>query len=455
MNRIYINEVKAFDGEVVTLCGFVHEVRDTKKMQFVVLRDVSGDIQLTVFKSEQNAELNQIVTSLPIQSSVRVSGKVHVDDFVKMGGVELLAESIEIVNASASPLPIDMKGVTESNKDTRADWRFLDLRDKKRQLILKIQTMALHAMRQFWINLDFVELQSPKLVATPSEGGAELFELDYFGQKAYLAQSPQVYKQMAIASGLDKVFEIAAAYRAEKSHTNRHLTEFVSVDVEIGWINDVEDVMAHQEQWITEVITQVVEKHGEEIESVFGQAVNLPKLPFVRLSMPDAKKIVKESGYEVPESTKGDLDPQAERILGAYVKEKYGQDFLFVKDYPTAIRPFYHNYQADGVTTNSFDLLYKGIEVSTGAQREHDFKKVVNQAVAKGVLPEGILKSDNEFDYDLMPEGMDNYLNCFKYGCPPHGGFGFGLSRFIMQLLGLDNVKEAMFLSRTADRLKP
>jgi aspartyl-tRNA synthetase len=453
-DRVYINQVKTRNSETVKLCGFVHEVRDTKKMQFVILRDITGDIQVTVFKNEDNTNLNTLVSNLAIQSSIYVIGKVNVDDYVKLGGVEIHAESIEIVNPSASPLPLDMKGVTESNKDTRADWRFLDLRDRKRQLIFKVQTTILSAMRQYWVQRGFVELQSPKLTATPSEGGAELFGLDYFGKTAYLTQSPQVYKQMAIAAGLDKVFEIGPAFRADKSHTNRHVTEFVSVDVEMGWIDGVETVMQHQEEWLAHVIDAVHKQHAQDVRDTLGIEIVVPQVPFVRLTMTQAKQVVADAGYTVPESTKGDLDPQAERILGAWVKDRHNSDFVLVTEYPTTIRPFYHMYSDSKTSTLSFDLLYKGIEVSTGAQREHRYLEVLQQAIDKGVLKPGILVEGN-VDNALMPAGMDSYFDCFRYGCPPHGGFGFGLSRFVMQLLGLDNVKEAMFLSRTVDRLRP
>ncbi|MCL1953204.1 MAG: aspartate--tRNA(Asn) ligase, partial [Firmicutes bacterium] len=365
------------------------------------------------------------------------------------------AKEIVVVNESASPIPIDMKGIQESSKDIRADWRFLDLRDNKKQLIFKIQTTILNAMREFWAKFNFIELNSPKLVATPSEGGAELFCLDYFGKQAYLAQSPQVYKQMAIAAGFDRVYEIAAAYRADKSHTNRHVTEFVSVDVEMAWIDSVSDVMEHQENWLKYVLKTIQEKHHKEILESFDIDIVVPSNQFVRLTMTQAKQIVKESGYIVPETTKGDLDPQAERILGAYAKDKYKSDFVFVTEYPVSVRPFYHMYSDDSKYTYSFDLLYNGIEVSTGAQREHRFLKVAKQAVSKGVLPKDAISKNDEVDYSKLPIGMDNYFDCFKYGCPPHGGFGFGLSRFVMQILGLDNVKEAMFLSRTVDRITP
>lgn len=452
--RTYIKDIKKLDGKDCTVCGFVHEIRDLKKMQFIVLRDVTGDLQVTIFKTEQNAALNELVAKLPVQSSIRVTGLVKVDSFVKMGGVELHASDVKVVNAAASPLPIDMSGVTESGKEARAEWRFLDLRDKKRLLAFKVQTTMLNAMRQYWYNESFVEIQSPKFVPTPSEGGAELFELDYFGQTVYLAQSPQTYKQMAIAAGFDKVFEIGPVFRADKSHTNRHLTEFISVDVEMAWIDGVEDILKHMEGWISYFMNAIKDKHGDEIKEVFGIDVTVPITPFKRLTMTEAKQIVQSLGYTVPPETKGDLDPAAERMIGKYVKDKFGQEFVFITEYPTTIRPFYHMY-FDENRTKSFDLLFNGLEITTGAQREHDYITVIKQAIKKGVIPTDALKADGTVDDSKLPVGMDAYFNCFKYGCPPHGGFGFGLSRMLMQLLHLDNVKEATFISRTVDKITP
>ena len=455
MDRIQINKVKEFDGKTVTVAGFVHEVRDLKSMQFLVLRDTTGDLQVTVFKNKDCEPLNKIVSSITIQSSIVIKGKVHIDSFVKLGGVEILPESIDIVGAAASPLPIDMTAVTESGRDIRLDWRFLDLRDKKRQMIFKVQTTAEMAMREFWVQNGFIEIHSPKLVPNPSESGAELFELDYFGGKAYLAQSPQTYKQMAIASGFEKVFEIGPVFRANKSSTNRHDTEFTSVDCEFAWIDSVEEVMAFEEKWIHHFLTQVKEKHGDQIKELFDREVIVPSLPFPRITMTEAKAIIKSLKYEVPAETKGDLDPTAERLLGKYIQEKHGHPFVFVTEFPVSIRPFYHMFAKDKKSTLSFDLLWNGLEVTTGAQREHRYKVVIEQAIGKGLIPKTALDKQGNVVESKIPEGLKSYLDCFNYGCPPHGGFGFGLSRMLMNILGYENVREVTYIYRGVDRIHP
>jgi aspartyl-tRNA synthetase len=455
MDRINIKSAKQFENQMVGLAGFVHEVRNQKSMQFVILRDTTGDIQLSVPKNGDNAKLNDIIASLSIQSSVFVKGKVHIDSFVKLGGIEILPSEITVLNTAASPLPIDMKGLTETGRDLRLDWRFLDLRDRKRQMIFKVQTTAEMAMREFWTSRSFVEIHSPKLVPNPSESGAELFGLDYFGGKAYLAQSPQIYKQMAIAAGFEKVFEIGPVFRANKSSTNRHDTEFTSVDCEFAWIDSVKDVMNFEEEWINYFLGRVKEKHGEEIKDMFGRDVIVPSLPFPCITMRQAKEIIKSLNYEVPPETKGDLDPTAERLLGKHVLEKYDHQFIFVTEFPVSIRPFYHMHAPDGLSTLSFDLLWNGIEITTGAQREHRYPVVVKQAIDKGLIQSSAIDEEGNVVDEKIPKEMKSYLDCFNYGCPPHGGYGFGLTRMLMNILGYENVREVTYIYRGVDRLYP
>lgn len=437
---IKINQVKEYDGQVIEIGGFVTQIRDLKKMQFVIVEDITGSVQLSVSKNEENAKINEILSSVTPQSSVRVKGQVHVDDFVKLNGVEIWPSEITVENMCESTLPIDINDYIETNRDLRLDWRFLDLRRKDHQLIFKVQTTAEMAMRQFWIDNGFIEIHSPKIVGTPSEGGAELFSLDYFGKPAYLAQSPQFYKQMGIAAGFEKVFEIGPAFRAENSNTSRHASEFISIDCEMAWIDSHEDIMVLEENWLNYVLGKVSEKHGDEIREVFGKEVVVPSVPFPRVNMDEAKQIVKDYGYTVPPETKGDLDPEAERLLGRYAKEKFNHEFIFVTEYPASVRPFYQmRLESDNTKTKSYDLIWDGIEVTTGAQREHRYDKLIAQAEEKGTNTE-ILK---------------DYLNYFKYGCPPHGGFGFGAARMVMNILGLNNIREVAFIHRGVDRLTP
>jgi aspartyl-tRNA synthetase len=280
-------------------------------------------------------------------------------------------------------------------------------------------------------------MHTPKLMGTASESGAEVFEVGYFGRAAYLAQSPQFYKQMAIAAGVDGVFEIGPVFRAEPSFTSRHSTEYTGVDVELGWIGSVEDVMGFQERMLAHVLAAVAAAHGAAIEEHFKTAVTVPRVPFPRLTLAQALEI---AGTKAADPGRADLDPAGERAVSARISRETGHEFAFVTQYPASVRPFYHLRPAGKPQlTASYDLLWKGLEVTTGAQREHRYDVLVAQAAEKG----------------LSPEPMASYLDCFRYGCPPHGGFGLGLGRFLMALLGLDSIRDATFLFRGPNRLTP
>lgn len=453
---IKIVDIKKHNTEIVEICGFVKQVRDLKSMQFLIVKDITESVQISLPKNPENIELNKIISALTLESSVIITGKVNVDSFVKLNGVEIIPTKIVVSNLANNLLPIDLTDFNESNRDLRLDWRFLDLRSKEHQMIFKVQTTAEMAMREFWIENDFIEIHSPKLMGNPSESGAELFELDYFGGKAYLAQSPQFYKQMGVAAGFEKVFEIGPVFRANKSSTTRHDTEFTSVDCEFAWIDSFEDVMAFEEKWIHHFMKRVKEKHGDEIQATFNREVVVPALPFPRITMDEAKDIIKSLNYEVPPETKGDLDPTAEKMLGKYIKEKFGHDFVFVTEFPTSIRPFYHMRKAgDDTKTCSFDLLWNGLEVTTGAQREHRYEVVVKQGIEKGLIPASAIDANGKVVDEKLPKGLKSYLSYFNFGCPPHGGFGFGLTRMLMNILGYNNVREVTYIYRGVDRLFP
>jgi aspartyl/asparaginyl-tRNA synthetase len=276
-------------------------------------------------------------------------------------------------------------------------------------------------------------------MGSPSESHAELFKLEYFETSAYLAQSPQFYKQMAMTAGLGKVFEIGPVFRADPSFTSRHATEFVSVDMEMSWIDSHEDVMQFQEQLMVRALTAVKAAHGEEIEKLYGFEVKIPVLPFPRIPLAQAHEILQSRGYKVPR-TDGDLDPEGERKIAEYAMEEFGHEFVFLTDYPKNIRPFYHmRHEENPELTKSYDLIWKGTEITTGAQREHRIEVLEAQVKDKG----------------LELEGLNFYLDFFRYGAPTHGGFGMGLTRVVMLLLDLPNIREASFLFRGPNRLQP
>lgn len=439
--RTLIKNLAASSDGPVSVSGWVDTVRDQKKVQFVVLRDESGAVQLVhprAFAEDGTAEpdaLADTISGLAQGTFLTATGELKHDERVKLGGVEIKVDGLDIAAAANPETPI----ADDTGVDKRMDWRFLDLRQPKNNLIFRVQTTLEHAWRTYWVENDFIEIHTPKLMASASESKAELFEVDYFEGKAYLAQSPQFFKQMAQPAGFGKVFEVAPAFRADPSFTSRHATEFTSVDSEISWIDSHEDVMKLHEELLVAGFTAVKEKHGEEILALFGVEITVPTTPFPRIPLAEAKQIVADRGYVVPRND-ADMDPEGERQIAAYVKEAYGHEFVFLTDYASSIRPFYHMRHADDPgLTNSYDLVFNGVEISTGAQREHRVDVLVEQAKDKG----------------LEPEELDFYLDFFRFGAPPHGGFGMGLGRVLMLMLHLPNIREATYLFRGPTRLTP
>jgi nondiscriminating aspartyl-tRNA synthetase len=435
VKRTLIAELPGLIGDRVRLRGWVHALRDQKRVQFIVLRDETGLAQVVLAKQDPPDELNERVSALTVESAVTIVGTVAADERVNLGGLEVKLEELELDSLAEPEVPI----AADSALDKRIDWRYLDLRRPDRKLIFEVQTTAEQAMREFWAKERFIEIHTPKLMGSASESGAELFKAEYFDRTAYLAQSPQFYKQMAMAAGFGKVFEVGPVFRANPSFTSRHDTEFTSVDVEISWIDSHDDVMGFEERWLAHVLAVVKQEHGEQIGQTFDTALVVPELPFPRITLEDAKQLLREADHEAPPAGH-DLDPPSERALSAIVKERHGHEFAFVTDYPTSVRPFYHMRYPDRPTvTKSFDLLWRGIELTTGAQREHRYDKLLAQAEEKKV--------------DVGP--IQYYLDFFRFGAPPHGGFGFGLTRLLMQMLGQENVREVTFLYRGPHRLEP
>jgi aspartyl/asparaginyl-tRNA synthetase len=429
-------------GETVTIAGWAQALRLQRAMQFVIVRDHTGTVQVTHRRDASAPEskaLEKLIDGLTAESAIRVTGRVVDNPVVSLGGLEIVPETVTVENLAAAPLPIDDR----TGPEGRLDWRFLDVRRHPRaRLVFEVQTTVERAMREFAYSHGCTEMHTPKLMGTASESGAEAFEVGYFGRPAYLAQSPQFYKQMAIAAGIDRVFEIGPVFRAEPSFTSRHATEFTGVDVELAWIDSVQDVMAFEERMLAHVLAAVAAAHGAAIKEHFGSEVVVPAVPFPRVTHAGALALSRTSRGDSPgDSTPGtDLDPAGERAVSADVLARTGHEFVFVTDYPASVRPFYHLRPAgQPQLTASFDLLWKGIEITTGAQREHRYEVLLAQAAEKG----------------LSPEPMRSYLDCFAYGCPPHGGLGLGLGRLLMVLLGLGSLRDATFLFRGPNRLTP
>jgi aspartyl/asparaginyl-tRNA synthetase len=430
--RSFAADLPSLIGQRVKLCGFAETIRDQKHMRFIVLRDQTGKVQLTQTKGD--AGLAAALDIPTPESSIIVTGRVDVAPSVKLGGLEVVIENAEICGLAEARLPI----AEDSGLDKWIDHRQVSLRYPAQQLVFAVQTTLEGAMRSFWEQHGFREIHSPKLMGTFSESGAEVFAVKYFGMTAFLAQSPQFYKQMAIAGGMEKVFEIGPAFRAEPSFTSRHETEFTSIDMEIAWIEDHYELMEIEERWLSHAITAVAAAHGAEIRRLFGVDVAPPTLPFPKLAFEEARETLESLGH--PLRTRSDLDSEGERILAEHMAKTTGHEFLFITDYPARHRAFYHMRQDDRPDmTKGFDLLWRGMEITTGAQREHRYERLVAQATARG--------------YKL--DALSDYLDFFRYGCPPHGGMGVGLGRILMRMLNVASIREVTLLSRTPKRLRP
>ena len=438
MNKIYVNELKNHFDEEITFSGYVDSIRDKKWVMFVILRDSTGKVQMTIEKSdENNKELLEIMNSVTVESVIKAKVKVVSNEAVKLGGMELIPTSIEVLS-KAENLPFDYNNLDGVNIDTRIDYRWIDLRNEKNMLARQVESCMQEGMREYLYKNDFTEIHTPKLIGTASESGSSVFEVKYFNDKAFLAQSPQFYKQMAMAAGMSKVFEVAPCFRAENSNTNRHATEFTSFDLEFSYIDSYEDVMDLEEDLLIAGLTKVKERFGEKIKEVFGKEVIIPTKPFPRMRLADLYKVMHdEYGFDIPEHDIGDMNAEAEKLTYKIAEEKFNSEFMFVVDYAATKRPFYHMRDSEG-KLQGYDLIWRGMEITSGAQREHRYDELVKNAQEKG------LGKDVEF-----------YLQFFKYGCPPHGGFGIGLDRITMLLLGLSGIKETQFLFRGPNRLTP
>ena len=444
MERTYINQVQNSIGSTVKVQGFIENLRNSKAMAFIVLKDITGKLQITVEKAD-HPELVDTIDALTADSVITVTGKVVANDYVKMGGIEMIPTEIQ-VESIADALPIARKAIAATKKkkaverssiDQRIDYRWVDLRTDENQLMFKAQSCMVNAMRRYLLEQNFIEIHTPKLIAAASESGSEVFKVDYFDGNAYLAQSPQFYKQMAMAAGFERIFETGPVFRAEKSFTSKHATEFSGFDLEFSYITSYRDVMKMEEELLKAGLAAVKEAYGDRIQELFGQEVIVPETPFPVVTLAELYQGLEEDfGYVVDEAEKGDLTTEAERLSYDWVKKHYNHEFLFVTDYSAEKRAFYHMRDENGVP-QGYDLIWRGVEITTGAQREHRYEVLKRQAEEKG-----------------LAEDVKFYLEFFQYGCPPHGGFGLGIDRLTMLLVGLP-IKEAEFLFRGPNRLTP
>ena len=428
MERTYIKNVTPGMHRVQ---GFVENFRNKRTMAFIVVRDFTGKLQITIEK-EKHPEMLEMLDKLTIHSVVTFEGEVVASEYVKMGGKEMYPDFMQ-VESYAEALPIK----DDSEIDVKMDYRWIDLRREKNHLMLALQTTLTAAFRDFLLERDFVEIHTPKLIGAASESGSDVFEVKYFDGFAYLAQSPQFYKQMAMAAGLERIFETGPVFRAEKSYTNKHATEFTGFDLEFSYVNGCEDVMKMEEELVAYAIARVKEAHGDAIKELYDMDLEVPTLPFPRMKLKDVyNELEARYGYTVPEELKGDLTTEAEKMTKQLCRDMFNHEFLFITDYDAKERAFYHMRDENGVP-QGYDLIWRGVEITTGAQREHRYDVLKAQAEEKG-----------------LAEDVKFYLEFFKYGCPPHGGFGLGIDRLTMLFLGL-SIKEVQFLFRGPNRLTP
>ncbi len=433
-----IVELKKQIGEEVEVSGFVDTIRNIKWVAFLVLRDSTGKVQITVEKSEEkNAAMVELINNLTCESTVKIKGKVIANENVKLNGYEIIPSEMIVTSVSDNELPINIHDKNSQLIDQRLDYKWLDLRNQENILMMQIQSDFVKYLRKYLYKKDFTEFHSPKLIAAASESGSDVFEVKYFDKKAYLAQSPQFYKQMAIAGGMDKVFETGPVFRAENSNTNRHATEFTGFDVEFAYINSFNDVMDLEEELLRYSLKKLREKYNSKVQEIFNTEIVVPENKIPRIKLEDLyNELEKRYGYVIPVEERGDMTTEAEKLSYKFSMEEYNSEFLFITDFSKEKRAFYHMREDE--IPQGYDLVWKGVEITTGAQREHRYDVLVKQAKEKG-----------------LDEDVKFYLDFFRYGCPPHGGFGLGVDRITMLLLNLPSLKEAMFAYRSPSRLNP
>ncbi len=431
-SRALTRELSERVGESVKLQGWVLTRRDLGGLGFLVLRDRSGVVQCVLEREVLQASG---MDGIPLQESfVAVDGKVAAHAKAP-GGVEVHVSRLEVLSLATEPPPVELaKEEWHANPDTLLAYRHVSVRTPRTRAALKVKAVVVKAFRAYLDSQGFTEVFTPKLVSAGAEGGANLFEVDFYGQRAYLAQSPQLYKQIMVGV-FEKVYETAPVYRAEKSHTTRHLSEYLSLDVEFGPIRDEEDVMALQEATVKHVLAAAAEECSKEMELLGAEAPDLSaRVP--RVPMLEARELVAERYGHV--SGGKDLDPEAERLIGRWAKEEHGSDLVFVTKFPQAARPFYTYPEAGGLT-RGLDLIFRGVEVTSGGQRAHRHEVLVEELHRRG----------------MDPEAFADYLEVFKHGMPPHGGFAIGAERLTALLLGIPNVRFARAFPRDSQRLRP
>lgn len=435
MKRSYSSEALKKKGKVLVK-GWVHEVRKLGGITFIVLRDHSGVIQLTLPKKKVSKELFKQAGGLKKESVISAKGKVKPNKQAP-GGAELIPTALEVISAAEQPVPLDISGKIESGLDRRLDWRSIDLRTKKNFAVFKVQNVAVKAIHEHLQKKGFINIMTPRILGVPAEGGSEVFPVVYFEREAFLRQDPQLHRQLTIAGGFDKIYEVGPSWRAEQSHTSRHVCEYDTVACEVGFIDDEYDVMKVEEELFAAILKKIKKECKDELK-LFNAKISVPKTPFPVLEFPEVYELLEELGHPVPVGE--DVDAEAEHLLTEHVKKKYKSDTFFLNKFPSKIKPFYVMKDDENPKwARSTDMVYRGLEMSSGGQREHRYETLIAQVKEK----------------KMKMAYVEWFTKFFKYGIPPHGGFSIGIPRLVKQVLGLSNIREAILYPRDTERLVP
>ena len=429
-------EIRANVGKEVTLVGWVHDVRALGGISFVLLRNVRGVIQLAAPKKSVSADLFDLISGLHQEDVIRCVGTVKESKVARMG-FEVVPSKVEVISKAASPLPLDPRGVTPASLDTRLEWRSLELRRPETAAVFKIENALVQGFEDFLQRSGFIRAFTPSIIGGVSEGGSEVFKIDFYGKDAFLRQDPQLHRQLTIAGGFDRIYDLGTNWRAEVSHTPRHLSEHRTIAPEMAFIADERDTMRLEEGMIVHGIRSVIERCPDELALLKAEP-KVPETPFPELSFPELYATLGKLGKALPRHQ--DIDDPTQRVLAEQVKKDTGSDFFFINRFPSAAKAFYvMRVDETPEFARSVDLVYRGLELSSGGQREHRHDRIVAQIREKG--------------YD--PKSLEWFTEPFRYGVPPHGGYSFGIERFTSYLLGMENIKEAVLFPRDPERLQP
>jgi aspartyl-tRNA synthetase len=430
------DDLKSRIGEEVHLSGWVHDVRALGGITFVLIRNSKGIVQLAVPKKSVPPELFASASALRQEDVISCTGTVKDSKAARLG-FEVVPSSIDVVSKADAPLPLDPRGVTQASLDTRLEWRSLELRKPETAAVFKIENAIVQGFEEHLRKSGFIRAFTPSIIGGVSEGGSEVFKIDFYGREAFLRQDPQLHRQLTIAGGFDRIYDLGTNWRAELSHTPRHLSEHRTIAPEMAFISDERDLMRLQEAMVVHGIKKVIDSCPDELV-LLKLDLQTPKLPFPEVSFPDVYDTMESLGEPLPRDR--DIDEPSQRALAKHVKDDTGSDFFFLNRFPSKVKPFYvMRVDDEPEFARSTDLVYKGLELSSGGQREHRHDKIVAQIEEKG----------------LNSKSLEWFTEPFRYGVPPHGGYSFGIERFTSYLLGMENIKEAVLFPRDPERLQP